>query len=123
MRTIVPLLLLLAMTACASTGERSRRDRDRITLEEIEAADQTTAFDIIRVLRPRWLQTRGPSSIYSEDPIMVYVDGNRLGGPETLSTIPKISIQEMRHLSPVDAQARYGLNHTNGAILVTTRRG
>lgn len=123
MRPLI-LGLLLAAMACAGTGPREPRpSNDVLTAEEIEASDQLNALDLVRTLRPSWLRTRGPSSIYNENPIMVYVDGSRLGGPDTLSLIPSLSIERMRFYSGPEAQSRFGLNHTNGAIEVFTRRG
>lgn len=123
MRTLLTLFALTAVLGCASSGGAARSDQNRITLEEVEASDQANAYDIVRTLRPGWLQYRGPSSINAQIPIQVYVDGTRLGGPSTLQTVPKLAIEEIRYYSPTAAQARWGLNHTNGAIAVVTRRG
>jgi hypothetical protein len=123
MRLLV-LAMVVVLVACASAAPGTpRADRDVLTLEEIDGSDQPNAYDLVRTLRPQWLRSRGPSSINNENPIMVYVDGNRMGGPETLSLVPSLSIEEMRFLSPSEAQSRYGLNHTNGAIVILTRRG
>ena len=128
MRMLAAAALLLGLTACASTpsGEdRPRRSQDVLTLEEIHEsnADQFSAYDLIRTRRPAWLRTRGTNSVYAEDPIMVYVDGNRLGGPEVLETIPAMNIEEARFYTAAQAQARFGLGNTNGAIAIKTRRG
>lgn len=117
----IPLLLLVVLLAgCASTGSGSYRNMDELTLEEIQESDYENAYDIVRTMRPRWLRTRGPTSFNSNNPIMVYVDGTRMGGPDELSMIPRLSIQGMRYYSPTEAQGRWGLNHTNGAIEVIT---
>ncbi|MEJ2502395.1 MAG: hypothetical protein P8177_03625 [Gemmatimonadota bacterium] len=127
MRTLAVIVAAIGLTACATTetGDRARRDQNVLTLEEIQEsnADQFSAYDLIRNRRPAWLRTRGSNSIYAEDPIMVYVDGSRLGGPEVLETIPAMNIEEARFYGPAQAQARFGLGNTNGAIAITTRRG
>lgn len=123
MRTLLTVLVVTAVAGCASSAGRAGSDQNRITLEEVEATNQANAYDIVRTLRPRWLQARGPSSINAPLPIQVYVDGTRLGGPRTLQSVPKVAIEEIRYYSPAAAQARWGLNHTNGAIAVVTRRG
>lgn len=116
--------LVCATAACATTpGETRTRDRNVLTLEEIQSSHQHDAHDIIRGLRPNWLRVRGPNSFQTPNPIIVYVDGNRIGGPEVLSTIPKLNIQEIRFYSAPEAQARFGLNNTNGAIAIRTRSG
>jgi hypothetical protein len=118
------LATLLAAGACASAGTGATRPgRDVITLDEIQASSQVNAYEIIRMLRPGWLRTRGPTSVYNENPIVVYVDGVRLGGPEELVTIPAINVQRMRRYDAPEAQARWGFNHSNGAIEVITKRG
>lgn len=122
MRYVLPILLLWTVS-CAPAGTRAARNADVLTQQEIEESDQLNAYDLVRTLRPNWLRTRGRSSIYHENPIMVYVDGNRMGGVEMLSTVATIAIEEIRYYSPSEAHSRFGLNHTNGAIAVTTRRG
>ena len=124
MRGLLTTTLILAAAAgCASAGGPGAADRYLITQEEIEGTDQANAYDIVRVLRPTWLRAKGPSSFYADTPVQVYIDGNRMGGTKALETVPKIAIHEIRYYTPTEAQARWGLNHTNGAIAVITRRG
>jgi hypothetical protein len=101
-----------------------KRNPDLITAQEIAVAPEAarTALDLVKQLRPLWLQTRGPSSISLGTPAaQVYVDGMHRGGPDTLTDVHRESIREIRHLRGTDASQRYGLNHENGAILVTTK--
>ena len=139
MRRTLGVLVLMAATACTpvNQGREARPDRDVLTLAQIEDADQTNALDLIRSLRPQWLRTRGMNSSISpveqpggqvtaasnQDPIQVYVDGNRMGSTEVLSTIPAINIGEIRFYSGPEAQSRFGLGNSNGAIAISTRRG
>lgn len=124
-RAFVLSLLLALVAGCASSsqGSRSRISRDVLTRAELEASMQVNAFEAIRQSRPSWLRVRGPNSFYSENPIIVYVDGVRAGDVDALQEIPVLSIERMRFYDPTEAQARFGLNHTNGAIEVITRRG
>ncbi|MGK7311130.1 MAG: hypothetical protein ACN0LA_02730 [Candidatus Longimicrobiales bacterium M2_2A_002] len=62
----------------------------------MESTNQTNAYDIVRTLRPNWLHERGPSSIHAETPVQVNIDGNRMGGPRALMTVPKVAIEEIR---------------------------
>lgn len=94
-----------------------------ITVGEIQSSHHQDAHEIIRGLRPHWLRVRGPNSFRSPNPIMVYVDGNRMGGPEVLSSVPTVNIEEIRFYNAAEAQARFGLNNTNGAIAIRTRGG
>lgn len=123
-RLILPLVLLLAAGACTATGgSGSRSSRDMLTRVDLEASMQVNAFDAIRQERPMWLRTRGPNSFNSDNPIMVYIDGNRAGSLEVLQGIPLMTVERLRFYDPPEAQARFGLNNTNGAIEVITRKG
>lgn len=122
MRMLIVAVLLVA-GACAGIGERSTRDRDVLTLEEIDKSPQSDAYALIRGLRPQWLRIRGANTFSDRNPIMIYVDGTRLGGPNVLNSIPTNTIEEIRYYGPSDAQLRFGLNNMNGAIAIRTRRG
>lgn len=123
MRIILMTIMIAAVSACVSTRHGSTADYNLITRAEVEATDLANAYDIVRTLRPRWLRKAGPASINAPLPVRVYIDGSRMDGPSALRTVPKIVIQEIRYYPPTDAQARWGLNHTHGAVAVATRRG
>ena len=54
--------------------------------------------------------------------IVVYQDGVKTGGPNSLEFVPTISVREIRYISAADATIRFGTGHPMGAILVTTKR-
>lgn len=123
-------LALLAMPGVlpaqdtANAPPKIRRNPDLISTQEIEAAPDAarTAHDLVKQLRPTWLSIRGPSSMST--PTLgpqVYVDGVRRLGVRSLAEIPRLTVREIRHLRGTDATQRYGLDHENGAILVTTK--
>ena len=125
---LLALMLTFLLVGCASsrTGQnRESRDPNRITFEELRTAPRTNAFDLVQTLRPRWLQVRGPTSFEAsrESPVMIYVDGVRVGGPAQLRGIPVPGIEFLQYLNPTEASSRFGLDHTNGAILIVTRVG
>lgn len=117
MRTFA-LLLLLTVVGCASTGTGSS-SASTITREEILEANQMTALDLVRTVRPHWLNTRGPMSLRST-PMVVYVDGMRAGGVEALADIGTTDVEEVRYYDPREAQFRFGTGHAQGAIEVLT---
>jgi hypothetical protein len=125
MRTAIlrPAVFLL-LSACAAhtpAGTRLAPDRSVITQQEILEHKFETVYDAIQALRPAWLQTRGTNSINSTSTqIQVYLDSNRLGGIETLSTVNLGSVVYIRHYDGVAATARWGLDHGQGAIYVST---
>ena len=123
-RFAVPALVVALLAGCTATGNRApRSSQDLLTRADLEASLQANAYEAIRQARPNWLRVRGPNSIYANNPILVYVDGTRSGGVEALQSIPVMAIERMRYYDGTEAQARFGLNHTNGAIEVVTRRG
>lgn len=52
--------------------------------------------------------------------IQVYLDGTRLGGIETLKGIPVNTVYSIRRISGTDAQARYGIGHSDGVLFIST---
>lgn len=122
-RTLPPVLMIAALAAgCATTGAQPEpTGRDVLSRADVEASQQLTAYEVIRQERPSWLRVRGPNSFTSMNPIVVYVDGMRHGGLEALETIPTMVVELIRFYGASEAQSRFGLNHTNGAIEVTTR--
>lgn len=120
MRAALLIFVIAALTACATTGEGTSYDPNLITLEEIEASIHDNAYDIVQSLRSRWLLTRTSMSIRSgPGSVQVYVDGGRQG---SLRSIPRSIIQEIRFYPPIEAQARWGAGHQQGAIEIITRK-
>ena len=117
------LVLLLAACAAGPTGQPvSVVDRNLITAEEMRAAGYTDAFRAVQSLRPQWLRIRGPTSFSQPEVVIkVYLDGSLMGGPEQLQQITISSISSIRFLDANEATQRWGFDHVNGAILVSTR--
>ena len=123
MRWVAALVLVAVAAGCASTGRSSpRTSRDLLTRAELEASTQVTAMEVIRQARPHWLYTRGTNSVNLPNPIQVYIDGVRAGSLDTLEGMPVMGIERMRFYDATEAQARFGMNNTNGAIEVITRK-
>ena len=82
----------------------------------------TNALEAIQRLRPNFLSTRGPGTINAVDEgIIVYANGIRLGGTDTLRDLPVVEIKEIRYMSAADATQRFGTGHSHGAILITRK--
>jgi hypothetical protein len=126
----LPLAILLAgtMAACSSTGERSTRNPNVITREEILDANLSNLYEAVERLRPRWLQVRNVSSL-STGPgqIIVYMNTTYLGGPDVLREFNRGDVAEVRYLDGPRAQATlqgYPSNtHIAGAIVIVTSTG
>lgn len=115
------LLLLAACAARTPASTRVAPDRNIITQQEILEHKFETLYDAIAALRPVWLQARGANSLQSTSTqVQVYLDNNHLGGVETLNTISLGSVVYIRHYDGVAATARWGLDHGQGVIYVST---
>ncbi len=125
MRTAIfrPAVFLLLAACAARTPARTRTPPDRsvITQQEILEHKFESVYDAILALRPTWLQVRGTNSLMSASTaVQVYLDNNHLGGIESLSMISLSSVVYIRHYDGVAATARWGLDHGQGAIYVST---
>ena len=123
-RSPLLLLLLLAVAAGCSAnaaGGRTTTRADTITVDDLRAANSTNLYDAVRAIRPNWLRARSPNSIQNQGQVQVYFDDSRLGGVEQLRTIPSQGIAYIRWYDPISASARWGLDHEQGAIVVSTR--
>jgi TonB-dependent Receptor Plug Domain len=126
-RTLTLLVVASAMVAGCSSSTRKASpvaSRNVITADEIARVNAGNAYEAIQRLQPRMLaKQRGPSSINleSQSRILVYVDGTRFGGIESLSLIPATSILKIQFLSASEATFRYGTGNSAGAIEITSR--
>jgi len=125
-RRVFELALATSLAACA-TGRVAplKQDRDYITSVELAHTNAASVFDAIRYLQPRFLRTRGPSSVLNSNAMgpAVVVDQTLLGGIQVLTDIPLQDVQTVRYLASWDATTRYGPGYANGVIEVTTWRG
>jgi hypothetical protein len=123
-RGIGSVLLLMLVSACASTPAAERAERGGravITDAEIRNTHQANALGVVQALRPEWLRTPTTTSGQAGHQIQVYVDGNRMGGLDQLRQIMAGTVTSMQFLTGLEATQRWGLNHGSGAIVVSTR--
>lgn len=100
-----------------------RRSADEIAADEIASRQFQNAYELVAALRPRWLSNRGTDSfVHDEVPVQVRVDDSRIGGVETLKSIAITEVKSIRFVDPIAAAARWGADHKNGAIVISTRR-
>jgi len=133
----VAMLLLLpgcAGRSAAGTAGAAPTNRRVIAPAELqEAMSQNVANleQLVRTRRPEWLRATpqqtgvagpmAPSTMTQVSQLTVWMDNQRLGGPEVLRTIALSSVSEVRLLSASEAEARFGLNNQGGAIVITGR--
>jgi hypothetical protein len=119
--------VLAIVAACASGGNSAKTTTsprtDLLTAAELKGGQWTNAYDAVRTLRARWLQARGPDTILGKPgEVQVHLDDVRLGGITSLREIPVVDIVYIQFFDPTSAAARWGLDHSHGAIYVSTRR-
>lgn len=133
MRPLFCLLAIAGVAACGSSTAGSarsgqaapQRSNNVVTAEEIHRNGGHDLQEILRMLRPAWFRsqpTRMTSGAVYADPIIVYVDGRRLGGVSQLRDIPVSAVISVRYYTASEAQGRFGLDHLQGAIDVAMTR-
>lgn len=93
-----------------------------ISADEVAAASQVNAYELVQALRPAWLRMRGQSSINRPEGVMAYRDGMPIGPVGALRQIPREEIARVVYYDPMTATQRWGTGHGNGAIEVITGR-
>lgn len=119
-----PALISLLVSACAARATPNsspQEDRGVLTQAQLIEHGFANALEAVQALRPNWLQTRGASTlIASQTRVLVYLDDSRLGGIETLSSVTTPSIVTIRRIDGIAATGRWGLDHGQGVILIST---
>lgn len=119
---VIGLTVAMMAGACSSAGGgRTSVRSDLITSEQIQSAGQNNLFDVVQAIRPTWLRARSPNSFQNPGQIRVYLDDVRVGTVDALRTIPAQNVTFIQWYDPISASARWGLDHDQGAIVVSTR--
>jgi hypothetical protein len=114
---------LLAMTSCASMKRVDETNNNIITADEIQAANVSTAYDVITKLHANYLHSRGQNSILlkqNKEPT-VFLDNVEYGSIASLRNIPASTVAEIRFIEGWDAMTKYGSDHVAGVIQIYTR--
>ena len=131
MRLAILTVCLLLLGACAHRGgtressDAPPHDPELITSDELAQAKGSTVYNAVQELRPNWvMRTRPNPALPRQTPVIVYVDGQRLGaGIDALRTIPISTAVSVQFFSPTSAEGRFGPGHSLGAIEVITKPG
>jgi len=126
-RSVGAVLLASSLLGCGARGSAAPvpPDPDRLTAAELNGAPEPSLYEALRRLRPRFLQSRGPTSISlpSTAGPAVWVDGTLMGGVESLRSVLPREVATVQRLSAWDAATAYGSRFPNGVIAVTTHPG
>ena len=122
-------------TACASSGSAAgsasaspstttvRSSHNVIVADEMVGSESDNLYDTIRKLRPAFLRSRNQITPMSQqqNPVDVYVNGQRTEGLDALRTITTGTVKEVRFYEPQEANTRFGTGHDAGVIAVTLK--
>jgi len=126
-RWLLPLFFFATLSACVSPRLTPGRgpDPQLITEEEVVASLATTAYEIIRNLRPNFLSYRGETSFdrrTTRPYPNVYVDDQVYGPISILQSIPASDVSSIRLYRSWEAMTKYGTGNGGGVIAISTRR-
>lgn len=99
-------LVTMLLTACSGASrpaEAPSINRFVLTAEEMRAQNLHQATEAVRLLRPLWRGAR----VYN-DPAMATLSG--------LHNVPEGSTLAVVYYPPLEAQTRFGMDHSGGAI-------
>lgn len=123
------LFASLLVVLVPDSAHAQKRQRDRITREEIESSPHKNldAYQLIRNLRPHFLEApKGVRSFGNSStpylPIVLYVDGRKDTGVDALRVMDPNTIEEIRYLDPTRAENEFGPQAANGAVVVKLRK-
>ena len=120
------IAVVLLVAGCAGTNRErpgASPERDIISSDEIEAANQPTAYDVIKKLRANFLSYRGRTSLSGTSPAepVVFLDEQVYGPLASLRTISASHVETIRMYRTWEAQTKFGPGLMGGVIAVYTR--
>lgn len=121
---VVSVAFLIGALGCSrAMNSADDHPRNVITSDEIQAANASTAYDLVAKFRANFLQSRGQNSVLLKEPKepTVYLDNVEYGTVASLRQIPASTIAEIRFIEGWDAMSKYGSNHVSGVIQIYTR--
>ena len=131
MRSCFGVLAIAWLAACGPNTSGSpgsgqaapQRSSNVVTAEEIQRLGSVDLYDALKRLRPSWFRNT-PTAVVGvmADGMVVYIDGQRMGGLSHLRDISSTAVLSVRYYSASEAQMRFGLDNLQGAIDVATTR-
>ena len=123
-RNTITIFILYFSVGCQPPQSGERRDRYRITMEEIRSVPQAdTAWEVLEYLRPNLLtRDRRRHVGFSQGmDALVLINGSRAGYKDRLHTIPSMDIIEIKYLDSIEAGGKYGFTSGGGVFLITVK--
>jgi hypothetical protein len=121
-------LAISALLACTSATSGVATNPRLIARDEIQrymSGGTSDLYELVQRARPRWLQERSERSLNLETVILVYLNQQRLGGPDALRSLKPDNVMRIRWLDSAAAAALPGARdqHVESAIVVETSSG
>lgn len=120
--TLAALVLLAAGCAPRTAHLAPIIDQQLITKDVIRSTNYTNMYDVVLALRSTWIRTRPQDSFTTPSVVQVYLDTQRVGGPEELKALQPVLVESVRYYDPIAASARWGMDHGAGVIYVVTAK-
>ncbi|MCC7055456.1 MAG: hypothetical protein IT355_19435 [Gemmatimonadaceae bacterium] len=121
----VVVALALAGAGCAGPVRPRATpliDQQLITKDVIRSSNYTNMYDVVLALRSTWIRTRPSDSFQKSSVVQVYLDMQRVGGPDELRSLAPVNVASVRYFDPIAASARWGMDHGAGVIYVVTAK-
>lgn len=127
-RVLVLACAATMATACASAGgaagsTATRASHNILTADEMAQSQSETIYDTIRRLRPMFLRSRDQITTTHtvQEPVHVWVNGQRTEGIDALRTIQTSTVQQVRFYEPQEANTQFGMDNNGGVVSVTLK--
>ena len=92
-----------------------------ITEQELRTGNYQSVYEAIEQLRPQFLRGRSARSLGGTTIPAIYVGSDRAPDEQTLHSLSASGVREIRYLTDLQANQRFGPGHENGAIVITLR--
>ena len=118
------LISIAGPTACRQAAPGSTADNSVITEQELDSLRSSSAYEVVRRLRPMFLVSRGKLSVQpGSQPALpnVYVDDQFYGDISALNAISASTIETIKYFTASEAQYKYGRGNAAGVIGIFTK--
>lgn len=124
-RVVVGVAAMMLAGCAAQSAATTGGSRNLVTAAELSTAGDVNLYEALSRIRPTILQPRigGGTTGVQAQPVSVFFDGlQMMEGVTHLREIAAKNVQEVRLLEPPQANARFGGNHSGGALVITSKK-
>jgi hypothetical protein len=122
-RLMLSVAVVTTVTGCGARqgAGGAGGDRSVITIEQLQEGGYRNALEAVEALRRTWLIER-PDGLTTQREVQVYLDNSRLGGIQSLRQVSTSDIVSIRYIDAATAINRWGVDHSQGVIMIVTRK-